>query len=66
MDHGWQDPNHEWKYIGKFVVPDIIHKMEIPFGLYCCSKCDSYKTGKTKLDEEYYITPKCGGEDETV
>lgn len=57
--YGWEDPNHEWAFMGNLSVFDVAHGMSIPFGLYRCNNCDALKMGNKKDHEDEYRTPWC-------
>ena len=59
MQYGWEDENHEWKFIGNFSTYDFIHRITWPLALYKCHICDGYKTGPVESDKGNYETPEC-------
>ena len=59
MQFGWEDERHVWEFIGNFTVHDFIHKINWPFSLWRCERCDAHKTGSVENDHGGYITPLC-------
>ena len=57
--HGWQDPDHQWRWTANLPIFEVVHQMVIRVGLFTCKQCGVLRTGPWNDSEPAYETPVC-------